>query len=44
VSILIVVETREVVLASLLFRAICAYSAEDRSPRLEEVFYYQFAL
>jgi hypothetical protein len=44
VSILIVVETQEVILASLLFRAICAYSAEDRSPGLEEVFCYQFAL
>jgi hypothetical protein len=37
-SVFVAVETREVVLASLLLRAVRTCCAEDYRPRLEEVF------
>ena len=38
-SVLVVIEIGEVILASLLLRVVCAYYTEDHYPRLEEVFY-----
>jgi hypothetical protein len=44
VSVLVIVEIRKIVLASLLLRAVRACYAEDYRPRLEEVFYSELAL
>jgi hypothetical protein len=43
-SVLITVEVRKIVLASLLLRAVRACCAEDYRPRLEEVFCSELAL
>jgi hypothetical protein len=43
-SVLIVVEAREVVLSSLLLRVVYARCAENHRPRLEEVFCSELAL
>jgi hypothetical protein len=43
-SVFVIVKTREVILASLPLRAVCACCTEDYYPRLEEVFCSELAL
>jgi hypothetical protein len=43
-SVFVVVETREVILASLLLRVVRTCYAKDYRPRLEEVFCGELAL
>jgi hypothetical protein len=43
-SVFVTIETRDVVLMSLLLRVVYTYYTEDHRPRLEEVFYSELVL